>query len=375
MPPYRVPILTNPMRRLDFRARPQSSPRWFHRKLPDYAVTPLHELPALASSLGISRLFVKDESTRLGLPAFKMLGASWATYRVLIEKLGHEPRDWRNIEDLKSLVARLKPLTLAAATDGNHGRAVARMARLLGFASRIWVPANTARARIEAIRGEGASVHISSGGYDDAVAEAAAAADAQTLVISDTSWPGYETVPGFVIEGYATILEEIDEQLGACGIVNPDMMVLPIGVGAFAAAVATHYRVADQETLLVGAEPTDAACVMTSAAAGEIITLEGPQTSIMAGLNCGTPSPIAWPTISASFDIFVTVTDDQDVSAMRTFHRHGVVSGESGAASLAALMILAQDSKFRPTLAGSTVVLLSTEGITDPEFYQRNVIR
>jgi diaminopropionate ammonia-lyase len=368
-------ILVNPMKRADYRAPPSVSPRWFHRRLPGYAVTPLRELPQLASSLGVGRIFVKDESMRLGLPAFKMLGASWATYRVLADKLGCGPQDWASIDDLKSLVRPLHPVTLAAATDGNHGRAVARMARVLGFASRIWLPSNTVEARIAAIAEEGATVHVSQGGYDDAVAESAAAADAQTLVISDTSWLGYETVPAWVIEGYATILEEIDEQLDAADIDKPDMVVVPIGVGAFAAAVAGHYRQTGARPMLVGAEPTSAACAMESARAGKLVQLEGPQHSIMAGLNCGTPSPIAWPTVSASFDLFVTVSDDEDIDAMRTFHRNGIVSGESGSAPLAALTVMSRDFAIRETLRTSTIVLLSTEGITDPAFYAKEILR
>ena len=249
------------------------------------------------------------------------------------------------------------------------------MARLLGFASRIWVPWNTVEPRIAAIAEDGATVHVSTGGYDDAVAESAAAADAQTLVISDTSWPGYETVPAWVIEGYATILEEIDEQLGAAGIDKPGMVVVPIGVGAFAAAVAGHYRKTRTAPMLIGAEPIDAACVMESARAGRLVQLEGQQHSIMAGLNCGTPSPIAWPTVSASFDLFVTVSDDEDVDAMRTFHRNGIISGKSGSAPLAALTVMTRDIAIRHALKASTVVLLSTEGITDPAFYAREILR
>jgi diaminopropionate ammonia-lyase len=363
-------ILVNPLRRADYRPPPAPSPRWFHQRLPGYAVTPLVEMPALAASLDLERVFVKDEASRLGLPAFKMLGASWAIYRALSERLGIASTDWATIDDLKLLASPARPLTLAAATDGNHGRAVARMARLLGFGGRIWVPSNTVPARIAAIEGEGATVHVCSGGYDDAVAASAEAADAHTLVISDTSWPGYHTVPAWVIEGYETILQEIDNQLGQ----SPDAVVVPIGVGALAAAVARHYRQSAPGPALIGVEPIDAACMMESVRAGKPIQLAHEQKSIMAGLNCGTPSPLAWPTVSACFDMFVTVSDDEDIGAMRLFNRNGIFAGESGAASLAGLITVARaDAAFRETLAHSKIVLLSTEGITDPEFYARHI--
>lgn len=367
-------VLENPLRDQNFVAEPGRSPRWFHRRLPGYAPTPLHDVAALASGLGVGRVLVKDESSRLGLPAFKMLGASWASYRALCGRLGAEP-EWSTIEDLRAAFAPLSPLTLATATDGNHGRAVARFAALLGFSARIRVPAGTVAARIEAIEGEGAEVSVSEGGYDQAVAEVAAAADDRTLVVSDTSWPGYRDIPGWVIEGYSTILEEIDEQMREMGAGAADAVVVPIGVGAFAAAVAGHYRRRGApDGLLIGAEPVDAACVMESARAGHIVTLPGEQHSIMAGLNCGTPSPVAWPTVSAGFDHFVTVSDDQALGAMRALARHGIEAGESGAASLAAFETLLRLGRPARLDGASQVVLISTEGVTDPDFYRREVL-
>lgn len=367
-------IVDNPLRAQGFVAEGNRSPRWFHRRLPGYEPTPLHDVPSLASRFGVGRVFVKDESSRLGLPAFKMLGASWACYRALSERLGKEPASWQTIDELRSAFSVLAPLTLATATDGNHGRAVARMARQLGFSSRIFVPANTVRPRIDAIAGEGAEVVVSSGGYDDAVAESAATADDRTIVISDTSWPGYDRVPRWVIEGYSTILEEVDEQLQASGVESPDAVMVPIGVGALAGAVSQHYRAAGRQgTKLIGVEPIGAACVTESALAGKVITLAGTQESIMAGLNCGTPSLIAWPTVSASFDQFVTVSDQAVVEAMRMLHGVDIESGESGAAALAALAALSARPK-SACRASDTVVLLSTEGITDPEFFRRVVL-
>lgn len=368
-------VLANPLFDPHFRAPEQPSPRWFHQRLPGYSATPLHDVGAMARDLGLGRVLVKDESSRLGLPAFKMLGASWAAYRALCERLGGEPADWHTVDELATALAPLRPLTLSTATDGNHGRALARIARMLGFSSRIWVPSNTAQARVDAIVSEGAEVIVSGGGYDQAVGEAAAAADERTLVVSDTSWPGYEAIPSWVIDGYSTILDEVDEQIAAMGIGQPDVVFVPIGVGAFAAAVAGHYRSKGvPRPVLVGVEPIDAACVQASARAGDIVTLEGPQHSIMAGLNCGTPSRVAWPAVSRSFSYLVTVSDDQTVEAMRALARNGIESGESGAASLAGLEVLLASRQCPDLGAGATVVLISTEGVTDPEFYRREVL-
>ncbi|HET9608512.1 MAG TPA: pyridoxal-phosphate dependent enzyme, partial [Acidimicrobiales bacterium] len=283
-------------------ARPGPHVHAFHRRLPGYAPTPLRDMPALAAEAGVRRVLVKDESSRMGLPAFKILGASWATYRVLCERLGGEP-EWATLDDLAAVVAeRLGPLRLVAATDGNHGRAVARMARLLGLRSTIVVPDGTAEARIGAITSEGAEVVVSPGTYDDAVTLSAGMAGDRDLIISDTSWPGYEDPPRWVIEGYATIFHEVDEQAGAA----VDVAVVPIGVGALAAAAARHLA---GPARLAGVEPVAAACVLESARAGEITEVPGPHGSIMSGLNAGLPSLVAWPLVSGGFDLFSAAED------------------------------------------------------------------
>lgn len=369
----------NPLRGVVERPDARAKPLSLHRRLPGYEPTPLRSAPGLAELLGVADVLVKDEASRLGLPAFKMLGASWASYRSLVERLGRdpdEPEPWRDVAELADRLAPLQPLTLATATDGNHGRAVARFARLLGFAADIWVPAGTVQARIDAVEGEGASVTVVEGGYDDAVRAAAAAADDHTLVVSDTSWPGYEVVPQWVVDGYGTIFDEIDDQLAARGAPDPDVVLVPVGVGAFAAAVVTHFRRPHRgEPLLVGVEPVDAACVAESALAGELVTLDGGQRSIMAGLNCGTPSPVAWPLVSAGMDWFVTVDDDQARQAMRDLASAGIVSGESGAASLAGAVQLGHDTGDEVVRPDATVLLLSTEGATDPVAYEQIVGR
>lgn len=313
----------------------------FHRRLPGYAPTPLLSLPGLASRVGVGELLVKCESSRFGLPAFKMLGASWATWRALVDHLGVEPGPWSDLDELARALRPHLPLTLAAATDGNHGRAVAAMARLLGLGSRILVPAGTSPARIAAIASEGASVDEVDGGYDEAVAASAALAGPDCLVVSDTSWAGYETVPGYVIEGYSTLFAEIDAALAAAGRPGPEVVVVPVGVGALAAAAVTHYRPpGSAHTALVGVEPTDAACLTASVLAGEPVSVPGPQRSVMVGLNCGTPSLVAWPAVSRGIDAFVTIDDDWALDAVASLAAAGVEAGETGAASLAGLAAL-----------------------------------
>ena len=368
----------NPLRRSLVPEPGDAPPLSLHRRLPGYEPTPLRGAPALAEQLGVANVLVKDEASRLGLPAFKMLGASWACYRSLAERLGRdpdEPEPWRHVDELAARLAALRPLRLATATDGNHGRAVARFARLVGLPADIWVPAGTVPARIEAIEGEGATVTVVDGGYDDAVRASAEAADDRTLVVSDTSWPGYEVVPRWVVDGYATIFDEIAVQLDEQGLPDPDVVLVPIGVGAFAAAVVTAFRCGDRHAdgegpLLVGVEPVDAACVLASALAGELVTIPEEQRSIMAGLNCGTPSQVAWPLVSAGMDWFVAVDDDQARRAMRDLAASGVVSGESGAASLAGAAQLRRDTGDDVVGPGATVLLLSTEGATDPAAYE-----
>jgi diaminopropionate ammonia-lyase len=356
------------------------SPRRFHASMAGYRPTPLRVAPNAAERLGVGEILVKDESERLGLPSFKVLGVSWAVYRALVEHLGATLEEIPSFERLREEAARAQPLALAAATDGNHGRAVARVAALLGLQARIYVPADMVAARIAAIEGEGASVTVVDGGYDAAVARSAEDANPSCLVISDTSWPGYERVPAWVIEGYSTIFAEIDEALEQAGRAEPDVVVVPIGVGALAAAAVRHYRsrTADRP-LLVGVEPTSAACVLESMAAGRLITLEHPQTSIMAGLNCATPSLIAWPLISRGIDVYLAVPDGYVPDATRVLAADGIVAGECGAAGLAGLTALAADEQLagaREVLAlgaDARVLLLSTEGATDPEAYRRMI--
>jgi diaminopropionate ammonia-lyase len=358
-----------------YTANAGDDPLPFHRLLPGYATTPLIEAPGLAAKLGVAQVLVKDESQRMGLPAFKILGASWAVARALGRRLGAD-LSGASFAELVARVAPLRPLTLAAATDGNHGRAVARMAALLGLDAHILVPAGTAQPRVDAIAGEGARVEVVDGTYDDAVARSAALAGPRCLVISDTSWPGYEDTPRDVIAGYATIFREIDAELAARGAAPPEIIFVQVGVGALAAAVVRHYRQRSHAPIIVGVEPERAACVLASLEAGRIVSIPGPHDSIMAGLNCGTPSLVAWPDVSRGLDLAMAIGDERAGEGMRALARDGVVAGETGAAGAGGLIDLctAPDAAAARGTIGlgphSRVLLLCTEGATDPAAYR-----
>jgi diaminopropionate ammonia-lyase len=331
-----------------------AGPLRFHRSLPGYATTPLIDAPALAEAWGVGRVWLKFEHERFGLPAFKALGASWAAHRLL----GEPPHP--------------AGLELVAATDGNHGRAVARAARLAGVGARILVPAGTAPARIAAIAGEGAEVEVVDGSYDDAVRRSAALAGPRRLVLSDTSWPGYEDVPRWVTEGSATIFAEIDEQT-ANADADVDVAVIPIGVGALAAAAARHLG---GTARLAGVEPACAACLLASIRAREITEVPGPHGSIMAGLNAGRPSPVAWPAIRDGFDVLCAVEDDVAVDGMRCLAALGLAAGECSGGTAGAAALLLGDPEARAALRvgpAASVLVLLTEGVTDPEAYARLV--
>jgi diaminopropionate ammonia-lyase len=356
---------------------PDRAPLRFHRRLPGYEATPLVDVPGLADALGVGKVFVKDESNRLGLPAFKILGASWAVFRALEERLGDEGfGDWETIDDLKAKLGPLRPLSLVAATDGNHGRAVARVARLLGLGAMIFVPEDMAPARREAIAGEGAVVVVVDGTYDDAVERSA---EADGLLISDTSWPGYERVPWWVIEGYSTMLWEIEDELVRRSEAGPDIVVVQVGVGAFAAAVARHFRSSrvSPHPKLVAVEPARADCLFRSVSAERLVSVPGPHDSIMAGLNCGKPSLVAWPILSRSIDLLVSLNDEPVREAMRLAAGSGIVSGETGAAGLGGLLQLLRaegSEQARRALGASRetrVLAFNTEGATNPDAYRR----
>jgi diaminopropionate ammonia-lyase len=322
---------------------------------PGYAPTPLRDLGSMAAEALVQQVLYKDESLRFGLKSFKALGGAYA-----VERLAH--------------VAAGKTLTVTCATDGNHGRAVAWGAQRAGARAVIYVHEGVSRGRAQAIAALGAEVVRAGRTYDDSVRLCAAAATANGChIVSDTSWPGYEDVPRWVVEGYETIFSEADEQLGGA---VPDVALIPVGVGSLAVAAAHHWP-ADPPRL-VGLEPETAACALASIRAGEPVTVPGPHTSIMAGLNAGTVSKLAWPVLRNRFDAFCAIDDTYAERGMRALAELGVKAGEVSGGTVGAALAICSHDEARAALrmdAETTLFLLLTEGVTDPASWARIVGR
>ena len=320
----------------------------FHRALPGYAPTPVRALDGAARELGLAAVAIKDESDRLGLPAFKVLGASWAVEQALRERPGVR--------------------TLVAASAGNHGRAVAHVAALRGLHARIFLPGRSTPGRREAIAGEGAEVVIVEGTYEDAVAAAAeAAAQPDAIEIADIGDSGPAR---WVIDGYHTLFAEAAAQAAH------DLILVPVGCGSLAAAAARHGAAAG--AAVVGVEPVTAACLTASIAAEKPTVVATPGTT-MAGLDCAEISTSAWPTLHHGVHGMVTVSDAETHAAMRGLAGQGLEIGDCGAATLAALGAVAtegecEDLRRAVGLGPETrVLLVATEGASDPEGYRRVV--
>jgi diaminopropionate ammonia-lyase len=360
----------------------------FHKSLDGYAPTPLVSLPAAASMLGVGEIKVKDESHRFGIKAFKAFGASYAIYRFLktqweksFGKNTDTPFNEKSFKDPFAL-KKLGSFTFCAATDGNHGRAVAWTAKKLKQKAVIYMPADTALSRIENVKSEGAEVVLVPGTFDDCVKQCAHDAEKNSWqAISDTAYPGYMEIPGYIMLGYTSIFREMEGILHREGDPGVDFVFLPAGVGGLAAAGTSYYvkKYGKNRPNLICVEPSDCDCFLESVkyGNGEPLPTRGKQSSMMVGLNCGIPSPVAWPIIRDGMHLFIAVTDNYAVDAMRAYHKENVVSGESGSSGLAGLMALMRDpllkdAKEKIGLDGkSRVLLINTEGDTDPLNYKK----
>jgi len=361
----------------------------FHRSVPGYRPTPLIKLPGLASKLGVKEVFVKDESHRFGLKAFKAMGASYAIYRFIKEKWEETFGVAFEMEFLyrPELIGQLNLQPFCTATDGNHGRAVAWFARLVKQKAVIYMPSTTVPARIDNIRDQGAEVVVVDGDYDEAVRRAAADTELNGWhLISDTSYPGYTKIPWWIMAGYTTMFHEIDDALKKDDGAGFTDIFFQTGVGSFAGAAAWYYRRAGRSPRLISVEPIAADCFFESIihGNGESRSARGDQRTVMAGLNCATPSIIAWPLVRDTFDMFLAISDSQSCRAMKQYYYPvegdpQIISGESGAAGLAALLALAQEDELAPARedvglgADSRILLFNTEGDTDPDNFKRIV--
>lgn len=346
-------------------SRPSDEVRRFHAGLPGYAPTPLLELPEVAEELGVARVVVKDESSRLGLPAFKILGASYAIARALSARWGSERT--LSLAELRELAPSQPPVTLFAATDGNHGRAVARTAALIGLDCQVFYPGSLTAAAMAAIAAEGALTTRVELPYDDVVQtmrDGAAAFGAAALVVQDTSWHGYTDIPGWIVDGYSTMLAELDDQLHDLGIARVDLALAPAGVGSLAQAIVAHFKSGSTSSAVTIVEPLAAPAVFHALTSGSPAPVSTTDT-VMLGLNCGTVSELAWPVLRAGADAAVLVSDDEARAAVATLGAAGVDAGPCGAATLAgARRILASARAELSLSSSSTVVLFNTESLS-----------
>lgn len=362
--------------------------RNFHHQIPGYSTSPLRALPNLAQIFGVGGLWVKDESARLKLNSFKVLGGSFALYRFIQDKLGLSDENM-NYDYLASTEVKHKlgNITFASATDGNHGLGIAWATQKLGFACVIYVHSETSLRRIDAIRNYGARVEVIAGNYDDAVRQIAVDAEKYGWeIISDTSWEGYTRVPTWIMQGYTTMTSEIQEQMSGQGLIKPTHIFVQAGVGALAAAVIGYYHslFGQDAPKCIVVEPENAACLFHSAQVddGEAHSINGDLDTVMAGLACGEPSQIAWNVLKDTADAFVTVPDYIAARGMRMYATPligdpSIVSGESGAVTLGAFVSILKENKvdelrdFLGINENSQILFLNTEGNTDPVQFHR----
>ncbi len=360
----------------------------FHQSIPGYSPTPLHNLKALAKMYGLGGIWVKDESLRFGLNSFKALGGIAAVAKIVAERLELDPGEL----DYSQLVAeetkeKLGEVTFITATDGNHGRGIAWAAQQMGQKAVVLLPAGTASQRLQAILDLGAEAEIVELNYDDAVRLAAKKAKKNNwILVQDTASNGYEKVPRWVMQGYMTMAAEASRQMSDAGAGAPTHIFLQAGVGSMAAAVLGWFVVNQTESIprVAIVEPADAACFYKSLrkADGKAYKVAGDMETMMAGLACGEPNPLAWKIVRDYASWGIKCADYVAARGMRMLKNPlsgdpEIVSGESGAVGLGVLAMLMENSMNRETVQemglneSSQVLLISTEGNTDPINYQR----
>ena len=363
--------------------------RSFHRSFPQYSITPLASLDGMAKHLGLGSLFVKDESYRFGLNAFKVLGGSFAMARYIAQQMGRDVGEM-TYDYLTSEAFRQEfgQATFFTATDGNHGRGVAWAANKLGQKAVVHMPKGSAKSRFDNIAKEGAKVTIEEVNYDDCVRMAAAEA-AETkhgVVVQDTAWAGYEEIPAWIMQGYGTMANEAAEQLRQLEVNRPTHVFVQAGVGSLAGAVVGYFTnlYPNNPPKFVVMEAKAADCLYRGAVAGDgdPRIVDGDLTTIMAGLACGEPNILSWDILRNHVSAFVSCPDWVSARGMRMLGMPvkgdpSVVSGESGAVGMGLISAIMEDDTYQDLREHleldrfSQVLMFSTEGDTDPEKYWR----
>ena len=363
----------------------------FHKSFPQYSVTPLQKLSALASYLGVKGIYCKDESYRFGLNAFKVLGGSYAMGRYIAKELGRDISELPyNVLSSDKLREEFGQATFFTATDGNHGRGVAWAANRLGQKAVVRMPKGTTRTRFDNIAKEGAEVTIEEMNYDDCVRMAAAEA-AKTehgIIVQDTAWDGYEEIPSWIMQGYGTLVLEADKQLKENGVERPTHVFVQAGVGSLAGAVVGYFahKYKENPPVMVVCEASAADCLYRSAAQadGNLVNVTGDLQTIMAGLACGEGNTIGWDILKNHVTVFASCPDWMSAKATRIYANPlesdpHIVSGESGSVPLGLVYTALHDEDAKDLKEAlkldenSNILVISTEGDTDPIRYREIV--
>ena len=362
--------------------------RAFHESFPQYTVTPLTKLDKMADMLGLGEVYIKDESYRFGLNAFKVLGGSFAMARYIAQQTGKDVSELPyNVLTSDALKEEFGQATFFTATDGNHGRGVAWAANKLGQKAVVLMPKGTTQTRLNNILAEGATATIEEYNYDECVrmANDMAMKTENGIMVQDTAWDGYEEIPAWIMQGYGTMAMEAYDQLQDYGCERPTHVFIQAGVGSLAGAVQGYFanRYPENPPKVVVVEAEAAACLYKGASVGDgsIQIVDGDMVTIMAGLACGEPNTISWDILKNHVDTFIATPDWVAAKGMRMLAApikgdKPVTSGESGAApfgTLACIMMMDEYKELREHLRldeNSKVLLFSTEGNTDPERYE-----
>lgn len=362
--------------------------RAFHESFPQYTVTPLTKLDKMADMLGLGEVYIKDESYRFGLNAFKVLGGSFAMARYIAQQTDKDVSELPyNVLTSDALKEEFGQATFFTATDGNHGRGVAWAANKLGQKAVVLMPKGTTQTRLNNILAEGATATIEEYNYDECVrmANDMAMKTENGIMVQDTAWDGYEEIPAWIMQGYGTMAMEAYDQLQDYGCERPTHVFIQAGVGSLAGAVQGYFanRYPENPPKVVVVEAEAAACLYKGASVGDgsIQIVDGDMVTIMAGLACGEPNTISWDILKNHVDTFIATPDWVAAKGMRMLAApikgdKPVTSGESGAApfgTLACIMMMDEYKELREHLGldeNSKVLLFSTEGNTDPERYE-----